>query len=327
MVERFGYSLDVGKSMDNEGSSEETKESEKPESEDKKQAPEIEEEDLKEVSGEDLSAKNMQKDILDEIKEDIEVKPVSFDKVEENDDDEDEPDLTRASDEAYKDETKEEQDEIAPIIDDSDEDSAEEKVKAGKESAQDEEVVDKKEEGVPDKREELDEFEEPMPDKPEPEPEPEPEKPPGPEEKDVNDMVDRSFKETNSSPEDEAKEGVRFGRKYKWIAGIAIIIVLALLVYKLGFVGVVDNNPEPVVSDEGIDQELDEFFQDSEVVSDIETGEASLDLPETSEPVPVKKSEEIPLKDTVEPSLDDTPSLTDEQEKQELLDVLKQGLE
>jgi len=327
MVERFGYSLDVGKSMDNEGSSEETKESEKPESEDKKQAPEIEEEDLKEVSGEDLSAKNMQKDILDEIKEDIEVKPVSFDKVEENDDDEDEPDLTRASDEAYKDETKEEQDEIAPIIDDSDEDSAEEKVKAGKESAQDEEVVDKKEEGVPDKREELDEFEEPMPDKPEPEPEPEPEKPPGPEEKDVNDMVDRSFKETNSSPEDEAKEGVRFGRKYKWIAGIAIIIVLALLVYKLGFVGVVDNNPEPVVSDEGIDQELDEFFQDSEVVSDIETGEASLDLPETSEPVPVKKSEESPLKDTVEPSLDDTPSLTDEQEKQELLDVLKQGLE
>ncbi len=237
MVERFGYSLDVGKSME----SEESKKKEK--KEDK-----IEEESLQEPTGEDLSADSVQKDILDDIKEDIEVSPSDANEIDKSDadelpeqDDEDMPKIDKTSEEVYSEESVS-ADKIAPIIDD--------------ESAQDEDVMDKKED--------LDEFEEPMPDEPEPEPEPEPEKPPVPGEEDVKEMVDESFKEQNAKKEvEEERSGFNW---WKWGTGIVIILILAVIVYKLGFVGVVDNNPTAAVpADEDIDQELEAFFDDNKI--------------------------------------------------------------
>lgn len=330
MVERFGYSLDVGKSLEseekNKKSSEET----------------VEEEPLQTPTGEDLSADSVEKDILDDIKEDIEVTPETAEKEDQADealeksDDEDEPIIDKGSEEVYKEDiveaqekqsfsesqkpevsvTKEEvsADKFPPIVDE--------------ESAQEEDVIDKKEE--------LDEFEEPMPDKPEEEPAPEPEKPIEPEEEDVKEMVDESFKEENKSQETvTAKEVTSDDAKgfgwWKWGMGIAIILVLAIIVFKLGFVGVVDNNPTPVVpTDEEIDQELEDFFEDSGLLNefediDTESKNAKEILKEIKEKEGENSFEEFEqeIKDVIE----ETPiEKIKDKNPDELLDLLKEGL-
>ncbi|MBD3361992.1 hypothetical protein GF358_04350 [Candidatus Woesearchaeota archaeon] len=283
MVERFGYSLDVGKSLENENSdnSEKNEESKKEKDSGKDTSSEQSRsnEPLGDPKTEDLSVDSTEKDILDDIKEDIEIKPANAEGVDEDSADElPEEDNTGVS----------EEDSMSSVAKTSEEAYAEESVSAEKippivdeeESAQDKGVVDKKEE--------LDEFEEPMPDKPEKEPEPEPEKPRTQEEEDVDEMVDKSFKEdkivkettsaqeavvTQETTSEEAtpketkadEEAKGFGWK-KWAVGIAVVLVLAVIVYKLGFVGVVDNSPTAAVpSDDEIDQELDEFFKDADI--------------------------------------------------------------
>lgn len=269
MVERFGYSLDVGKSLESEKDSEEKEGSKKEKAE---------EEVLETPKGEELSADSVQKDILDDIKEDIEVRPINAEEVD-------------SPDELPEDFAEEgvSADRMPPIIDD--------------ESAQDEDVIDKKEE--------LDEFEEPMPDEPEDEPEPGPEKPPGPEEEDVNEMVDESFKEQNKVKESsDDKKG--FGL-WKWSAGIALVLILAVIVYKLGFVGVVDaNTPVDIPSDEDIDAELEDFFRNSEVISDVPAEEPVM---EDEIIVPVENTEK-----------EESPKVIKTKDPEELLDLLNQGL-
>jgi hypothetical protein len=308
MVERFGYSLDVGKSLENKEESEDSievsdkKEHSKEESqkEESKEEPIVEEEvleddDQEELTGESISADNMKQDILDEIKEDIEIKPVSFDKVDSADElsedlEDDQDVLDPSSAEAYSEDVIEVK--IKPITD-----------------------FDSKE-GI---EEEIEE---------------EPARPPAPGEEDVTEMVEESFKEQARPVKAEPRQGRSL---WRWGFGVLIIVILAFVVIKMGFIGTVDNAPSAaVVSDDDIDAELEAFFEGSEVMDDIVSEVEKEPVKETDlvpEPVdglhmvPIEPEKEIEQEPEVieEPAPIDTEKDTvDEQKK--LLDTLMQGL-
>ncbi|MBW2978799.1 hypothetical protein KY304_01680, partial [Candidatus Woesearchaeota archaeon] len=100
--------------------------------------------------------------------------------------------------------------------------------------------------------------------------------------------------------------------------------ILAVIVYKLGFVGVVDNNPAVV----SVDEELDSFLKESDVNKDSDSLKNKDIVVADDEDIVVDISKDI----NVDESDDKVVSVkekvpVDKKNPDELLDILKQGLE
>jgi hypothetical protein len=340
MVERFGYSLDVGKSLENEdkgaenasakASGEESKEEvhveqESPSVSDNGQANSEEpannssdenngkgeethnSEDLgepivddsdEEVTGEMLSARKMKKDILDEIKDDVEGVSEASGTVRADNDLEDLEDdkevFNPTSDEAYAEERP-------------------------AEAVESEHIADRvQEEGVLGEGSEESSYVSE-------------EKPLTPEEADVKDMVDESFRENNEAGAILEEDQQQTFGLWKWGVGIIILLVLTFVVVKFGFIGPVDNSPTAAVPG---DSEFVDLGEEG-LVTDVIPSSEELEVPSgPAEEIPV---EETPPAEAVPDSsdlvvtkdyftVDSTNAPQKEKDPEQLLSILKEGL-
>jgi len=325
MVERFGYSLDIGKSLEHEQDDSSTNKDISSESQDNSKSPdsssqpqdssqdessnvEVKEEDVdsgeglsepivddsdEEITGEMLSANRMKKDILEQIKEDVE--DPSY--AETN---------NRASDEL--DDLEDDKDVFNPTSED---------------AYSSEGSVELEQGGM--QAEAREEFEEPMPETPEEEPAYEAEKPLTAEEEDVKDMVDKSFTENNHIDEIIEEDRQQTRSLWKWGAGIALLLILLIVVVKMGFIGPIDNTPSSAVPSVDDLINLDSENMDEGLVTDLIPA-VQKDTVKEAVPVAVEDSElgskEIIKKDSIT-------IITDVKEKdpEQLLSILKEGLE
>jgi len=241
-----------------------------------------------------LSAKKMKKDILEEIKDDVEGQSYA-------------ESTNRASDD----------------LDDMEDDK--EVFNPTSEDAYSSEGSVESEGGM--QAEAREEFEEPMPETPEDEPAYEVEKPLTPEEEDVTDMVDRSFTENNHIDEIIEEDRKQTRSLWKWGAGIALLLILLIVVVKMGFIGPVDNIPSSAVP--SIDDLITEDSGniDAGLVTDLIPAVQPVKTVKPDKPV----VENVPVEDSSKEVIkkDAITIVTDAQEKDpdQLLNILKEGLE
>lgn len=323
MAERFGYSLDIGKSLENDEDSEQktgsAKEESKEEESSEKETPAVSDNEVteespeadmpsdnaaeneakvdsedfgepivddsdEEVTGEMLSANKVKKDILDEIKEDVEGVSEASGTVRADNDIEDLEDdkavFNPTSEEAYAEESSAEAVESEHIADNA------------------------QEEGVADSAEEESYVSE--------------EKPLTPEEADVKDMVDKSFEENNEANAILEEDKMQTSSLWKWGVGILILIVLAFVVVKFGFIGPVDNNPTAAVP-------VDEVPLETDSTDSLVTDVIPVEKEPINEAVPIDDSE-VDSKEVIKK--DSVTIVTDVKEKdpEQLLSILKEGL-
>jgi len=329
MAERFGYSLDIGKSLEHDEDSEQKADSAKEESKDEesleKETPAVSDNEVaeesqesdsasesdstadsntessegnsneeteakvdsedfgepivddsdEEITGEMLSANKVKKDIFDEIKEDVEGISEASGNIRADNDIEDLEDdkavFNPTSEEAYAEESPAEAVESENIAD--------------KEIVQEEGVVDSDgvsadSEGSADEQSYVSE-----------------QRPLTPEEEDVKDMVDKSFKENTEADAIIEEDKMQTFSLWKWGLGVLILIVLVFVVVKFGFIGPADNNPSAAVP---VDDETPSDDIDS-LVTDV--------IPAVNEDVPDEPI--VPAK---------------EKDPEQLLNILKEGL-
>lgn len=298
MVERFGYSLDIGKSLENDEDSEHKADSAKEESKKEesveKETPAVSDNEIteespeagsqgdnaaeteakvdsedfgepivddsdEEITGEMLSANKVKKDILDEIKEDVEG-------------------VSEASGSVRADSDVEDLEDDKEVFNPTSEEAYSEESTAGNiaDGAQEESYVSE-------------------------------EKPLTPEEADVKDMVDESFKENNDANAILEEDQMQTSSLWKWGAGILVLLVLTFVVVKFGFIGPVDNNPTTAVPVDEVPLETDST--DSLVTDVIPPIEEAPVVPIEPEPLP----EPVPI--------------VKEKDPEQLLNILKEGLE
>ncbi len=345
MAERFGYSLDIGKSLENDENSEQKADSAKEESKEevvvdqesasvsdnesdeensehnsqsnsdnessendnnesrenrsKESEATVDSEDFgepivddsdEEVTGEMLSANKVKKDILDEIKEDVEGVSEASGSVRADNDIEDLEDdkevFNPTSAEAYSEESP-------------------------AEAVESEHIADKaQEEGVLDSAEEESYVSE--------------QRPLTPEEEDVKDMVDKSFKENTEADAIIEEDKLQTSSLWKWGVGVLILIVLAFVVVKFGFIGPVDNTPSAAIPVDEIPLETDST--DSLVTDVIPVVNEDVQ----DEPVvPVESEKELITEPVQEPVPEPEPAPivpVKEKDPEQLLNILKEGL-